>query len=133
MACINEGGIIGRLSIFIRRNDTGAINNPDNGMENNHQPNNSDIRQAWAEDSAVSPEQNPNINHQFTPPDRNAKNMSADEQKKKKSELEASIEELTDKLLDIKVNFMTINEISQDIKINYDAVQDSMYELLYCL
>ena len=60
---------------------------------------------------------------------RNAKNMSADEQKKKKSELEASIEELTDKLLDIKVNFMTINEISQDIKINYDAVQDSMYEL----
>ncbi len=57
-------------------NDTGAINNPDNGMENNHQPNNSDIRQAWAEDSAVSPEQNPNINHQFTPPDRNAKNMS---------------------------------------------------------
>ena len=58
------------------RNDTGAINNPDNGMENNHQPNNSDIRQAWAEDSAVSPEQNPNINHQFTPPDRNAKNMS---------------------------------------------------------
>ena len=60
---------------------------------------------------------------------RNAKNMSADEQKKKKSELEASIEELKDKLLDIKVNFMTINEISQDIKINYDAVQDSMYEL----
>lgn len=58
------------------RNDTGTINNPDNGMENNHQPNNSDIRQAWAEDSAVSPEQNPNINHQFTPPDRNAKNMS---------------------------------------------------------
>ena len=60
---------------------------------------------------------------------RNAKNMSAEEKKKKKSELEASIEELTDKLLDIKVNFMTINEISQDIKINYDAVQDSMYEL----
>ena len=60
---------------------------------------------------------------------RNAKNMSADEQKKKKSELEASIEELTDKHLEIKVSFMTLNEISQDIKINYDAVQDSMYEL----
>lgn len=56
-------------------NDTRAINNPDNGTENNHQPNNNDIRQAWAEDSAVSPEQNPNINHQFTPPDRNAKSM----------------------------------------------------------
>lgn len=60
---------------------------------------------------------------------KNAKTMSADEQKKKKAELEASIEELTDKLLDIKVNFTTINEISQDIKITYDAVQDSMYEL----
>ena len=60
---------------------------------------------------------------------KNAKNMPADEQKKKKAELEASIEELTDKLLDIKVNFTTINEISQDIKITYDTVQDSMYEL----
>lgn len=60
---------------------------------------------------------------------KNAKNMSADEQKKKKVELEASIEELTDKLLDIKVNFTTINAISQDIKITYDAVQDNMYEL----
>ena len=60
---------------------------------------------------------------------KNAKNMPADEQKKKKAELEASIEELTDKLLDIKVNFTTINEISQDIKITYYAVQDSMYEL----
>lgn len=60
---------------------------------------------------------------------KNAKNMPADEQKKKKAELETSIEELTDKLLDIKVNFTTINEISQDIKISYDAVQDSMYEL----
>lgn len=60
---------------------------------------------------------------------KNAKTMSADEQKKKKAELEASIEELTDKLLDIKVNFTTINEISHDIKITYDAVQDSMYEL----
>ena len=60
---------------------------------------------------------------------KNAKTMSADEQKKKKAELEASIEELTDKLLDIKVNFTTINEISNDIKITYDDVQDSMYEL----
>ena len=60
---------------------------------------------------------------------KNAKTMSADEQKKKKAELEASIEELTDKLLDIKVNFTTINEISHDIKITYDDVQDSMYEL----
>ena len=41
---------------------------------------------------------------------------------------DASIEELTDKLLEIKVNFTTINEISQDIKITYDAIQDSMYE-----
>lgn len=60
---------------------------------------------------------------------KNAKTMSADEQKKKKAELEASIEELTDKLLDIKVNFTTINEISHDIKITYDDVQDIMYEL----
>lgn len=60
------------------RNNTGAINNPDNadnGTENNNQPNNSDIRQAWAEDSAINSEQNPNINRQFTPPDRNTKNM----------------------------------------------------------
>ncbi len=60
---------------------------------------------------------------------KNLKNMSNEEQKRMKTALDTSIEELTDKLLDIKVNFTTINEISQDINITYNAIQDSMYEL----
>ncbi len=59
----------------------------------------------------------------------NIKNMSDDEVKANKAKIEESIEELTNKLLDIKVNFNTINEISQDIKVNYETIQTSMYEL----
>ena len=57
------------------------------------------------------------------------KNMSKEELEKNKAAVEASIEALTDKLLDIKVNFNTINNISQDIKVNYETIQTSMYEL----
>ena len=60
---------------------------------------------------------------------KNMKNMSKEELEKNKAALEASIEALTDKLLDIKVNFNTINNISQDIKVNYETIQTSMYEL----
>lgn len=60
---------------------------------------------------------------------KNMKNMSKDELAKNKAAVEASIEALTDKLLDIKVNFNTINNISQDIKVNYETIQTSMYEL----
>lgn len=60
---------------------------------------------------------------------KNAKVMTIEEQIKIKTGLDSSIEELTDKLLDIKVNFTTINKMSQDIKMTYDAIQDSMYEL----
>lgn len=60
---------------------------------------------------------------------KNMKNMSKEELEKNKAAVEASIEALTDKLLDIKVNFNTINNISQDIKVNYETIQTSMYEL----
>ena len=60
---------------------------------------------------------------------KNMKNMTNDEIKAGRAKIEASVEELTNKLLDIKVNFNTINEISQDIKVNYETIQTSMYEL----
>lgn len=60
---------------------------------------------------------------------KNMKSMSKKELEEKRAALESSIEALTDKLLDIKVNFNTINDISQDIKINYETIQTSMYEL----
>ena len=60
---------------------------------------------------------------------KNMKNMSKEELEKNKAAVEASIEALTDKLLDIKVNFNTINNISQDIKVNYETIQTSIYEL----
>ncbi len=60
---------------------------------------------------------------------KNMKNMTKDELEKNRVAIEASIESLTDKLLDIKVNFNTINNISQDIKVHYETIQTSMYEL----
>lgn len=60
---------------------------------------------------------------------KNMKNMNKDELEKSKAAVESSIEALTDKLLDIKVNFNTINNISQDIKVNYETIQTNMYEL----
>lgn len=60
---------------------------------------------------------------------KNMKNMNKDELEKNKAAVESSIEALTDKLLDIKVNFNTINNISQDIKVTYETIQTNMYEL----
>ncbi len=60
---------------------------------------------------------------------KNMKGMTEDEIKAGREKIENSIEDLTNKLLEIKVNFTTINDISQDIKVNYETIQTSMYEL----
>ncbi|MDE7169774.1 MAG: RNA polymerase sigma factor RpoD [Mucispirillum sp.] len=59
----------------------------------------------------------------------NCNNMSDTDICAAKERIEKSIEELTDKLLKIKVNFGKICQIAEDIKYSYDAIQDDIYEL----